>query len=95
MIQREMERMQELGGRRNWERWKQLKTLLDDAYESEDEYWRRKSRVNWLQEGDKNTKFFYADTAERRKRNRLNMILREEETECKEEYEIAKESQIF
>lgn len=53
MIQQEMEKMQKIGEDRNWNRWKQLKTLLDEAYKSEEDYWRRKSRINWLQVGTK------------------------------------------
>lgn len=42
-----------MGEDRNWNRWNQLKTLLDEAYKSEKDYWRRKSRINWLQVGTK------------------------------------------
>lgn len=91
MIQQEMKGMQVEGRNRNWERWKQLKLRLDKAYKSEEEYWKWKSVVNWLQEGDSNTKFFHAVTAERMKRNRINMIQKEDGTECWGEEEIARE----
>lgn len=39
LIQREMEIMQQLGGDRNWDRWRQLKESLDAAYQAEEEFW--------------------------------------------------------
>lgn len=41
MIQKEMEDMQKKRGQRDWERWKQLKALLNEAYKVEEKFWRR------------------------------------------------------
>ncbi|XP_019094666.1 PREDICTED: uncharacterized protein LOC104757523 isoform X2 [Camelina sativa] len=49
-----------------------LKTRIQQAME--EEYWRTKSRVQWLQAGDKNTKFFHAKTKQRRNYNTINAI---------------------
>lgn len=78
IIQREMELMQQEGGDRNWTRWRQLKESLDVAYKSEEDFWRRKSRISWLKEGDKNSKFFYTATSERMKRNRIDCLINTE-----------------
>lgn len=51
----------------------------------------RKSRVNWLYEREKNTKFFHTVTAQKIKRNRTKTIQREDGTECRGEKEIARE----
>lgn len=91
MIQKEMEAMQDLGGNRNWERWKQLKCHLNKAYKEEEEFWSRKARVQWLKEGDKNTKYFHVVTAERRKKNRVDLLLDDMGKECKSEQEISEE----
>ncbi|KAF8104398.1 hypothetical protein N665_0172s0030 [Sinapis alba] len=48
-----------------------LKLLLQMYYRMEEEYWRTKSRVLWLQAGDKNTRFFHAKTKQRRNFNRI------------------------
>lgn len=80
-----MKKMQECEGERDWDRWRQLKILLDQAYKCKEEYWSKKFRANWLKEEDKNTKFFHAVTAERRKRNRMEMLQKEDRTECRDE----------
>lgn len=64
-----MEIMNEKGGQKGWDTWYDLRTQLDEAYKVEEEFWSRKSRVEWLQQGDKNTKYFYVVSAQRRKRN--------------------------
>lgn len=61
--------MQLQGEERNWERWKQLKVGLEEAYKAEKDLWRKKSRISWLKEGDSNTKFFHATIVGRRNRN--------------------------
>lgn len=35
-----------------------LKATLDEAYAEEESYWRQRSRIQWLQDGDRNTGFF-------------------------------------
>lgn len=53
----------------------------------EEEFWWRKSRINWLKEGDRNIKYFHATTAERRKRNRVEMIKTDGGIEYREDRE--------
>nr|XP_011469216.1 PREDICTED: uncharacterized protein LOC105352889 [Fragaria vesca subsp. vesca] len=45
----------------------QLKNLLDE----ERNYWKQRSRVAWLNEGDKNTNYFHRKTSNHRAKNRL------------------------
>lgn len=50
------------GGKKDWDSWGKLRSQLDEAYKEEEEYWYRKSRVEWLQQGNKNTKKNYVIT---------------------------------
>ncbi|CAA7014948.1 unnamed protein product [Microthlaspi erraticum] len=58
---------------------------LHEALKSEEVFWKQKSRVMWLREGDRNSKFFHAATKQRRARNRIARLKNEqgqlEETE--------------
>ncbi|OMO50810.1 reverse transcriptase [Corchorus capsularis] len=40
----------------------------------EETFWAQKSRVQWLQQGEKNTRFFHLSTICRRRRNRITML---------------------
>ena len=48
---------------------------LSDAFKAEEIFWKQKSRVFWLREGDKNTKKFHALTKQRRARNKITQII--------------------
>ncbi|CAA7014604.1 unnamed protein product [Microthlaspi erraticum] len=53
-----------------------LKWDLCEAFREEEKFWKQKSRVTWLKEGDRNTKFFHATTKERRARNHVTKLKR-------------------
>ena len=48
---------------------------LSDALKAEEMFWKQKSRVFWLREGDRNTKIFHALTKQRRARNKITHLL--------------------
>ncbi|KAK6120408.1 hypothetical protein DH2020_045888 [Rehmannia glutinosa] len=58
------------GGERDWNKWHKLKREMDVEYLQEEQYWKQKARIQWLKEGDKNSKFFHALTLQRRKNNK-------------------------
>ncbi|XP_019433194.1 PREDICTED: uncharacterized protein LOC109340077 [Lupinus angustifolius] len=52
-----------------------LRKEYDDILFQEELLWYQKSRENWVQFGDRNTKFFHMQTIVRRKRNKIHGLL--------------------
>ena len=61
------------------------------AFKKEEQYWSQKARLSWLQEGDKNTKYFHAVVKGRRKRNKIGNLQREDGSWTTNDQEIAHE----
>ena len=51
-----------------------LSKQLDDLLLKQEIFWRQRSRVAWLQYGDRNTKFFHSKASQRRHRNFIKGI---------------------
>ena len=66
------------------------KAALNEALIREEIFWRQKSRVAWLKEGDRATKFFMASTVTRRRRNFIQTLKIEQGTELDQVSDIAK-----
>ncbi|CAN6557042.1 unnamed protein product [Malus baccata var. baccata] len=54
--------------------------LIDNLRVQEESYWCQRSRVNWLRDGDANTKFFHHSTLHRRRRNTIVKLKDEDES---------------
>ena len=71
MFAREMDRMtpEQLAAANatRQERWVQL---AKDTWNQEEKYWWQRSRVKWLEVGDRNMRFFHSSTVQRRARNK-------------------------
>lgn len=48
---------------------------LSHALKEHESYWRVRSRITWLKEGDKNTRFFHSKASRRRKNNTIQGLL--------------------
>ncbi|XP_027150159.1 uncharacterized protein LOC113750373 [Coffea eugenioides] len=72
-----------------------LKNQLKVAYKEEELFWHQKARINWIKEGDKNTKFFHAHVKGRRRRNRMLNLQREDGSWTENEQELGKEVADF
>ena len=49
----------------------------ENLCKQEEVFWRQKSRIQWLKEGERNTKFFHRSTMANRAHNRISSILNE------------------
>eukprot|EP00253_Pinus_taeda_P025221 PITA_25221 len=81
-LEKEMEEVQQqiiLEGR-DEEMCKEESSLISQLVErrkQEEILWRQKSRINWLREGERNTKFFHQAMIQHRQRNRIFLIKNE------------------
>ncbi|TYH01233.1 hypothetical protein ES288_A09G041600v1 [Gossypium darwinii] len=50
---------------------KALRIKLGKLLDEEEKYWAQRSRIQWLKEGDKNTRFFHVRATNRRKKNNI------------------------
>ncbi|XP_038984385.1 uncharacterized protein LOC120111406 [Phoenix dactylifera] len=64
-----------------------LLALHDGLLRQQETFWRQKSRVQWIMEGDRNTRFFHQATVIRRHQNRIRVI-RDEEGQLSEDPEV-------
>mgnify|MGYP004722246481 CR=1 FL=1 len=90
-IKKEIKDIRESNMSRNRVKLAALKKRLAEAYKNEEIYWSQKARQKWLEEGDKNTNYFHACVAGRRKRNRIGLIQKRDGDWCQDEKEIGAE----
>eukprot|EP00253_Pinus_taeda_P007997 PITA_07997 len=67
-----------------------IEDQLHNRAQQEEILWRQKSRIRWLKEGDKNTKFFHKTTVQRRMHNLISHIQNDqgERVETHEEHNL-------
>ncbi|KAL9431946.1 hypothetical protein AB3S75_027035 [Citrus x aurantiifolia] len=70
---------------------KSTKGLIERLLLDEEVYWKQRSRIDWVKEGDKNRKFFHLKASSRKRNNRIWGIInwQEELMEDREEIERA------
>ena len=65
-----------------------IERQLCHLFECEEIMARQRSRVDWLQEGDRNTSFFHARASARRKTNKITYLLKDDGTRCENKDDI-------
>lgn len=65
-----------------------IERKLCDLFECEEIMARQRSRMDWLQEGDRNTSFSHARASARRKTNRISYLLKDDGTKCETKEEL-------
>lgn len=67
---------------------KRLHRELDEVCTQEEYLWHQKSRAEWINSGDRNTKFYHLRTTNRRRKNRIFTLKNEAGTWLEDEGEI-------
>lgn len=57
-----------------WDLLGSLEARLEKLLHKEEIYWKQRCRVDWLNEGDRNTAYFHKFTFARRKRNYIHRL---------------------
>lgn len=66
----------------------ELQKQLEERCRQEEILWRQKSRITWLKEGERNTKFFHRSTIQRRMQNRIHHITNQQGEQVEQHEEI-------
>jgi hypothetical protein len=53
----------------------QLENKLDELLQKEEQWWAQRAKSDWLQHGDKNSKFFHFKASQRHRKNKINFII--------------------
>eukprot|EP00253_Pinus_taeda_P002079 PITA_02079 len=73
------------------EQERSIHSKLEEQRKQEEIYWKQKSRIRWLREGERNTKFFHRTTVPRRMHNSIPFIQTQGGTKIESHEEIQKE----
>jgi hypothetical protein len=89
-LRKQLENINRSTFQHNQEEKRRIERELDSLLEQEEVYWRQRSRINWLKEGDRNTIFFHKKATWRARKNKIERLEKSDGsmTENKEEMEV-------
>lgn len=71
-LKKERKELKESNGLWDSHQIKTLQKQIKEEAAKEEQFWRQKSRVKWLREGDNHTTIYHSTTKQRRKKNKIN-----------------------
>ncbi|XP_039042397.1 uncharacterized protein LOC120181302 [Hibiscus syriacus] len=73
----------------------QIRTCLEEILDHEELLWYQKSRSEWIQDGDRNTKFFHSRTLARRQSDRIQALKIQSNEWCYDDEILHTEAKSF
>lgn len=87
----EIQRLKHGNQGENEQKLPDLKRQLHEVYKIEEMFWKQKARIQWLKEGDRNTSYFHASVAARRRKNRISSLQKSNGQWCINNSEVESE----
>jgi len=72
-----------------------LRKEPNKKYYQEEQFWNQKSRLEWANNGDRNTKFFHAATKNRRAQNWIQKLVDDEGKEWHNDMQFRKVAEAY
>ncbi|GMI76000.1 hypothetical protein HRI_001269300 [Hibiscus trionum] len=72
-----------------------VKLAMNLQIDREEVYWEQRARVNWLNSGDKNTRFFHRHASQRKRRNRIASLLDENDRYVDDDADILRTATTY
>ncbi|KAG7572302.1 Endonuclease/exonuclease/phosphatase superfamily [Arabidopsis suecica] len=72
-----------------------LKRELNQEYINEEQFWKDKSRITWMNNGDRNTKYFHAATKNRRAQNRIQKLIDDDGREWTADVDLGRVAEVY
>jgi len=76
---------------KNLEQKQCIHNHMEERRKQEEIYWKQKSRIRWLKEGERNIKFFHRTTVQQRMHNNIPFIQKQGGEKVEQHEEIEKE----